>query len=271
MSSSERLDQALDTPSSRLLAKLGESLAVAHLAHHRDVGRHAEEAGDQPPQVDGGPVGPCRPGLHVRHVGDRYIGLEDLFGSVATGYRRARRERRGPRRYGVGAFLVPADRWPRGGVPPSPGRLRLALGCVGAGYLLSTAGISKRFRSTCVVNRRPMLTSLASSGGEPACAPTLPSLPTWSRTRWKSVVMRRCSSIFSRRGVRALSRWSPRRPVLHIGDKSAASRCDGGHLRSRPRMSRSPRGTGSLVHRTTDSSGTGTHRRSPRPRSSHGA
>lgn len=40
------------------------SLPVPHLADDGDVGRHAEEAGDEAAEVDGGPVGSGRSGLH---------------------------------------------------------------------------------------------------------------------------------------------------------------------------------------------------------------
>jgi hypothetical protein len=57
-----------------------EGLPVPHLADHRDVGRHAQEPGDQPTQVDRRPVGTPGPGLHARHVRQRDVGLEDLLG-----------------------------------------------------------------------------------------------------------------------------------------------------------------------------------------------
>jgi hypothetical protein len=51
-------------------------LAVADLADDGHVRGHAEEAGDQPPQVDLGPVGPGGSGLHAPDVreGDVQLG-----------------------------------------------------------------------------------------------------------------------------------------------------------------------------------------------------
>lgn len=55
--------------------KVGESLAVADLADHGHVVGHVEKPGDEPPQVDAGPVGPGGAGLHPGHVGHRDVGL----------------------------------------------------------------------------------------------------------------------------------------------------------------------------------------------------
>ena len=57
-----------------------QRLPVADLADDGDVGGHAQEAGDEAAQVDRGPVGARRPGLHARDVRQRDVGLEDLLG-----------------------------------------------------------------------------------------------------------------------------------------------------------------------------------------------
>ena len=57
-----------------------QGLTVTDLADDGDVGRHAQEAGDQPAQVDLTPVGARRTRLHRGDVRQRDVGLEDLLG-----------------------------------------------------------------------------------------------------------------------------------------------------------------------------------------------
>jgi hypothetical protein len=64
----------------KVSTKFGECFAVANVADDRHVRRHAEEPGHQPPQVDLGPVGAGRPGLHLGHVRHRDVRLELLLG-----------------------------------------------------------------------------------------------------------------------------------------------------------------------------------------------
>jgi hypothetical protein len=56
-----------------------QRLAVPDFTHDGDVGCHAQEAGDQPPQVDRRPVESRRTSLHRRDVRQRHVGLEYLF------------------------------------------------------------------------------------------------------------------------------------------------------------------------------------------------
>ena len=77
----------------------GQRLPVTDLPDDGHVRCHTEEARDQAAQVDGGPVAPGRAGLHVGHVRQRDVALEDLLGDdraqgrVELG-RRARQQRR---------------------------------------------------------------------------------------------------------------------------------------------------------------------------------
>ncbi len=104
----------------------GQRLAVAHLADHGHVGGHAQEAGDEPAEVDARPVGAGGAGLHLGHVRHGDVGLEHLLGHhdpqrrVELG-RRARQQRRlaRPRRPGE------HDRQPR---PHARGQQRGHLG-----------------------------------------------------------------------------------------------------------------------------------------------
>ena len=57
-----------------------ERFAVADLADDGDVGRHAQEPGDEAAQVDLAALGPARPGLHAGDVGHGDVGFEDLLG-----------------------------------------------------------------------------------------------------------------------------------------------------------------------------------------------
>jgi hypothetical protein len=60
---------------SESLGEVRGPLAVADLAHPGDVGRRAQEPGDEAAQVDLPAVGASGTGLRVRHVGRSDVGL----------------------------------------------------------------------------------------------------------------------------------------------------------------------------------------------------
>jgi hypothetical protein len=46
-----------------------QSFSIPNLADDGDIGRHTQESGHQPAQIDLLTIRPGRPGLHVGHVG----------------------------------------------------------------------------------------------------------------------------------------------------------------------------------------------------------